>query len=70
MYALTGKLLALKQSLESPVDFLGDVHIEPHHGTTITGPTLTELARWALSHAESITGSQADLEQPVAGAIG
>jgi len=46
MYALTGKLTALNLALKSGVDFLGDVHLEPHHGTNLCGVlTLTESAR-------------------------
>jgi len=46
MYALTGKLTALNLALKSGVDFFGDVHLEPHHGTNLCGVlTLTESAR-------------------------
>lgn len=46
VYALTGKLGALEQSLRESVDFLGDVHVEPFHGTNITGRSLVSLADW------------------------
>ena len=46
VYALTGKLGALEQSILEGVAFLGDVHVEPFHGTNITGESLVALARW------------------------
>ncbi len=46
IYALTGKLTALDMALKSGVDFLGDVHLEPHHGTNLCGVlSLTESSR-------------------------
>lgn len=36
-YSLLGKLDALELALESGIDYLGDVHIEPGHGTNIVG---------------------------------
>jgi len=53
IYALTGKLQALEQSLEQGREFAGDVHVEPFHGINITGPSLGELARWTLRTVES-----------------
>jgi hypothetical protein len=46
VYALTGKLEALEQSILEGVPFLGDVHVEPFHGTNITGRSLVSLAAW------------------------
>ena len=46
VYALTGKLGALEQSIRDDVPFLGDVHVEPFHGTNITGESLVSLAGW------------------------
>jgi hypothetical protein len=46
VYALTGKLGALEQSLQDGVPFRGDVHVEPFHGTNITGESLVSLAEW------------------------
>jgi hypothetical protein len=53
IYALTGKLAALRRSLDEGFDFLGDVHVEPYHGTNITGPSLLYLATWVLSNIQS-----------------
>jgi hypothetical protein len=36
VYSLLGKLEALEDSLANKTDFLGDVHVEPHHGTNIS----------------------------------
>jgi hypothetical protein len=47
MYALTGKMNALRESIDSGADFYGDVHVEPHHGINVTGESLLVLARWA-----------------------
>ncbi len=48
IYALTGKLAAVCHCLDRDLDFLGDIHIEPYHGTNITGPSLVELAEMVL----------------------
>ena len=36
VYSLTGKIEALEKSLRKDTPFLGDVHIEPHHGSNIS----------------------------------
>jgi hypothetical protein len=53
IYALTGKISTLKSSLEQNIEFLGDVHVEPHHGTNMTGTSLLSLAQWLLQKIES-----------------
>jgi len=46
-YAFMGKLKALNLLNEPISQYRGDVHIEPHHGTNISGcMTLTETAEW------------------------
>jgi hypothetical protein len=57
IYALTGKMSALQQSLEEDVEFVGDVHVEPYHGINITGASLEELAGWVLDvlNADGVT---------------
>jgi hypothetical protein len=46
-YSLLGKLDALELSLETGIDYLGDIHIEPGHGTNIVGTrSLTGMARF------------------------
>ncbi|MBV5319695.1 MAG: hypothetical protein JZU72_01865 [Chlorobium phaeobacteroides] len=45
-YSLLGKIEALEQALEAEIDYQGDVHLEPNHGTNIVGTlTLAETAR-------------------------
>ncbi|MEM6326685.1 MAG: hypothetical protein AAF791_06150 [Bacteroidota bacterium] len=47
-FALVGKLEALGGVLARGDTYLGDVHVEPHHGTNLSGAmTLAEAARWA-----------------------
>jgi hypothetical protein len=48
LFAFTGKLCALETSLRGGGEFEGDIHIEPHHGVNVTGPSLLHLARWAM----------------------
>ena len=45
IYALSGKLTALERSIEEGVEYAGDVHVEPSHGSNMTGKSLFELAR-------------------------
>jgi hypothetical protein len=63
LFAFTGKLGALEASLGNTVPFEGDVHIEPHHGVNVTGPSLLRLAHWAL---ERVRGVQSPLRQAAA----
>lgn len=51
LYAVLGKLEALDAALANGEPFIGDVHVEPLHGTNLSGPTLTELARHAVAWA-------------------
>lgn len=46
-YAFTGKFKALERLPGSINMYRGDIHIEPHHGTNISGVmSLTESAKW------------------------
>jgi len=46
IYTLYGKLEAIKNNLEHDTEFLGDVHVEPHHGTNISSIlSLSEVIR-------------------------
>ena len=50
IYALTGKIRALDLSLAADAEFLGDVHIEPHHGTNLCGVmSLNESAEFVYA---------------------
>lgn len=47
VYSFIGKIEALEASLIQKVDFLGDVHIEPHHGTNISSvKSLSEVVKF------------------------
>ncbi len=45
IFALAGKLIAFQQSIEDRVEYMGDIHEEPSHGTNATGRSLFELVR-------------------------
>ena len=45
IFALSGKLSAMQKSLNANVDYLGDVHVEPTHGTNIIGESLVDLVQ-------------------------
>ena len=49
IFSLSGKLEAFALSIETGADYLGDVHVEPSHGTNLSGPSLTDLAELAVS---------------------
>ena len=44
IYAFSGKLAAVERSLDEGIEFVSDVHVEPSHGTNMTGTSLTKLA--------------------------
>lgn len=45
LFALSGKLTALQRSFEEGIEYMGDAHVEPSHGTNIIGRSLAELAQ-------------------------
>lgn len=46
-YAFNGKFRAVQEMQDSIHNYRGDIHVEPHHGTNISGGmTLTETASW------------------------
>lgn len=55
VYALAGKLNAYRRSLEEGKEFLGDIHIEPHHGTNMVYSDLSGLAAYLLAHRSSVS---------------
>jgi hypothetical protein len=64
IYALRGKVEAYARTVDAGREFMGDAHIEPHHGVNLTGPTLLWLAQWALDNLEMLTEIQANGEVP------
>jgi hypothetical protein len=63
IYALTGKIRAFGGMTGDHAEYAGDAHIEPHHGSNITGRSLTELAHWALEHRSALMSRQ--INEPV-----
>jgi hypothetical protein len=51
IFALSGKLAVLERSLEDNVEFISDAHVEPSHGTNITGTSLAGLAQMVAQSA-------------------
>lgn len=43
IYAIDGKLKAFASALKNGIEYFGDIHIEPHHGTNINYWSLSEL---------------------------
>lgn len=59
-FALSGKMKAIENNWSSDYEYRGDIHVEPHHGTNITGVlTLTETAEW-VDEMHKQTESDAD----------
>ncbi|PCI28310.1 hypothetical protein COB52_03865 [Candidatus Kaiserbacteria bacterium] len=52
IYALVGKMEAFDKTVTEGIEFKGDIHIEPHHGTNINCTSLCELAGWFIKDPE------------------
>lgn len=63
LYALHGKLEALEDAMASGQKFLGDIHIEPQHGSVLTFPSLRELGAYLAQHPEAATLGNENLDQ-------
>lgn len=58
IYALMGKLNVFKDSIKNGVEYKGDIHIEPHHGTNICFTSVTDLADYLVNNPKaSILGN-------------
>ena len=55
IYSLDGKLKAFRRALERGEEYLGDIHIEPHHGSNINYWSLRELGNFFNSSPEVST---------------
>lgn len=55
MYALAGKLEAFHRAVTSDALYMGDAHIEPHHGTNLNFPTLVDTAIFFTSNPGATT---------------
>jgi hypothetical protein len=54
IYALEGKLVNFEvHALQNKEEYLGDIHVEPHHGSNINYPTLVALAQYINADRES-----------------
>ncbi len=60
MYTLRGKLEAYARHLGQGKPYLGDIHVEPHHGVNVTWPSLLGLAKRLLMR----DGRPEQFEQP------
>ena len=49
IYALAGKMDVFENALKSKSLYMGDVHIEPHHGTNIVFSSIEDLAEFLIS---------------------
>ncbi|MBP1647091.1 MAG: hypothetical protein H6Q30_536 [Bacteroidetes bacterium] len=49
MYTLRGKLEGFSRQIARQKSYLGDIHIEPHHGVNVTWPSLLGLAKRLLA---------------------
>lgn len=55
IYAIDGKLNSYIQSLnDGEVNFLGDIHIEPHHGTNVNFTSLKDLANFLENNLDNV----------------
>lgn len=55
VYAFVGKLGSAERAIKNKEVFLGDIHIEPHHGTNITFQSLAELTGFFLKNPGTAT---------------
>jgi hypothetical protein len=59
IYALRGKMRVFETATGKDEEFLGDVHIEPHHGTNLSYTTLTDLGAFLSRGREvSVLGNE------------
>jgi len=52
VYAFDGKINSVFDELSELEKFVGDIHIEPHHGINISYPTLVELSTYIISNKD------------------
>jgi hypothetical protein len=55
IYAIDGKLKAFSVAIKEGTEYLGDIHIEPHHGTNINYWSLAELGVFFTRSSEVST---------------
>jgi hypothetical protein len=52
LYALMGKMQVFERALKEGAEYLGDIHIEPHHGSNINYWSLGELGKFFSQSSE------------------
>ena len=50
IYALDGKMKSFFESVQNNIEYKGDIHVEPHHGTNICYTSIKELAEYLLNN--------------------
>lgn len=55
VYALDGKLRSFAKNLADGGDYLGDIHLEPQHGSNILFPSLSELGKFFTSQQDMVS---------------
>jgi hypothetical protein len=50
MYALQGKLNSFLESISKNIEYKGDIHVEPHHGTNICYTSITDLSKYLINN--------------------
>lgn len=53
LYAISGKLKSFEESLKGNIEYKGDIHIEPHHGTNICYTSITDLAEYFIKNPKA-----------------
>ncbi len=66
VYSFLGKIEALEKALKSDTPYLGDIHIEPNHGTNIVG-TLSLADTASLINAGCVQNTEAAKEAAAEG---
>jgi hypothetical protein len=58
IFALQGKLECFTDSMKNNLEYKGDIHVEPHHGTNICYTSISELANYlVVNPGASILGN-------------
>ncbi len=64
LYALAGKINALSNVIARDVPFVGDIHIEPHHGSNLSFTSQRELVKFLQSHPDMTELGNRYLDEP------
>lgn len=64
LYALAGKINTLSAHVAKGIPFVGDIHIEPHHGTNLSFTSQRELVKFLQSHPDMTELGNRYLDEP------